>query len=111
MSVVAIASSLRLAASCAVRSLLLLAPFIDRDRQPAARVAQLGYCSLEPASLIVERLHAEVEKALADPGVKEKLARLGADPMTMKPAEFEAFVKREMDLNAELVKAAGVQVN
>jgi tripartite-type tricarboxylate transporter receptor subunit TctC len=60
---------------------------------------------------IVERLHAEVEKALADPGVKEKLARLGADPMTMKPAEFEAFVKREMDLNAELVKAAGVQVN
>jgi tripartite-type tricarboxylate transporter receptor subunit TctC len=53
---------------------------------------------------IVERLHAEVEKALADPGVKEKLARLGADPMTMKPAEFEAFVKREMDLNA-------VQVN
>ena len=60
---------------------------------------------------IVERLHAEVEKALADPGVKEKLARLGADPMTMKPAEFDAFVKREMDLNAELVKAAGVQVN
>ncbi len=60
---------------------------------------------------IVERLHAEVDKALQDPGVKEKLARLGADPMTMKPADFDAFVKREMDLNAELVKAAGVQVN
>jgi tripartite-type tricarboxylate transporter receptor subunit TctC len=60
---------------------------------------------------IVERLHAEVDKALQDPGVKEKLARLGADPMTMKPGDFEAFVKREMDLNAELVKAAGVQVN
>jgi tripartite-type tricarboxylate transporter receptor subunit TctC len=60
---------------------------------------------------IVERLNAEIAKALQDPGVKERLAKLGADPMAMQPAAFDAFVKREMDLNAELVKAAGVQVN
>jgi tripartite-type tricarboxylate transporter receptor subunit TctC len=60
---------------------------------------------------IVERLHAETVKALQDAGVKERLARLGADPMTMPPAEFDAFVKKEIDLNAELVKAAGVKVN
>ena len=29
----------------------------------------------------------------------------------MKPAEFDAFVKKEIDLNADLVKAAGVKVN
>jgi tripartite-type tricarboxylate transporter receptor subunit TctC len=60
---------------------------------------------------IVDRLNAEVVKALQDPGVKDKLAKLGADPMTMKPAEFDTFVKKEIDLNAELVKAAGVKVN
>jgi tripartite-type tricarboxylate transporter receptor subunit TctC len=43
--------------------------------------------------------------------LKERLARLGADPMTMMPAAFDAFVKKEIDLNAELVKAAGVKVN
>jgi hypothetical protein len=31
--------------------------------------------------------------------------------MTMMPAAFDAFVKKEIDLNAELVKAAGVKVN
>jgi tripartite-type tricarboxylate transporter receptor subunit TctC len=60
---------------------------------------------------IVEKLQAETVKALQDPGVKERLAKLGADPMTMTPAAFDAFVKKEIDLNAELVKAAGVKVN
>jgi tripartite-type tricarboxylate transporter receptor subunit TctC len=60
---------------------------------------------------IVDRLNAEVVKALQDPGVKDRLGKLGADPMTMKPAEFDAFVKKEIDLNADLVKAAGVKVN
>jgi tripartite-type tricarboxylate transporter receptor subunit TctC len=60
---------------------------------------------------IVERLNAEIATALQDPGVKARLANLGGDPMAMQPAAFDAFVKREMDLNAELVKAAGVQVN
>jgi tripartite-type tricarboxylate transporter receptor subunit TctC len=60
---------------------------------------------------IVDRLNAEVVKALQDPGVKAKLGNLGADPMTMTPAEFNAFVRKEIDLNAELVKAAGVKVN
>jgi tripartite-type tricarboxylate transporter receptor subunit TctC len=60
---------------------------------------------------IVDRLNAETVKAMQDPGVKEKLAKLGADPLPMKPAEFDAFTKKEVDLNADLVKAAGVQVN
>jgi tripartite-type tricarboxylate transporter receptor subunit TctC len=60
---------------------------------------------------IVDRLNAETVKALQDPGVKEKLAKLGADPMPLKPADFDAFTRKEVDLNADLVKAAGVQVN
>jgi tripartite-type tricarboxylate transporter receptor subunit TctC len=60
---------------------------------------------------IVDRLNAETIKALQDPGVKDKLAKLGADPMAMAPADFDAFTRKEADLNADLVKAAGVQVN
>jgi tripartite-type tricarboxylate transporter receptor subunit TctC len=60
---------------------------------------------------IVERLNAETLKALQHPTVKEKLAGIGGDPLPMKPAEFEAFVSKEIDINAELVKAAKVQIN
>jgi tripartite-type tricarboxylate transporter receptor subunit TctC len=60
---------------------------------------------------IVEKLNAETVKALQHPAVKEKIANVGGDPMSMKPAEFDAFVRQEIDINAALVKAAGVQVN
>jgi tripartite-type tricarboxylate transporter receptor subunit TctC len=57
---------------------------------------------------IVNRLQAEVVKALATPEVKERFAGLGADPWTLKPAEFDAYIKAEIASNAELVKAAGL---
>jgi tripartite-type tricarboxylate transporter receptor subunit TctC len=60
---------------------------------------------------LVARLNAEIIKALQDPGVRERLAKLGADPLPMKPAEFDDFVKKEIDLNAKLVKAAGIKIN
>lgn len=59
---------------------------------------------------IVDRLNAEVAKALQDPGVKERLAKIGADPVVMAPAQADAFVRKEIDSNAELVKAAGVEI-
>jgi tripartite-type tricarboxylate transporter receptor subunit TctC len=60
---------------------------------------------------IVEKLNAETVKALQNPATKAKLAASGGDPMPMKPAEFDAFVSKEIDVNSTLVKAAGVQIN
>jgi tripartite-type tricarboxylate transporter receptor subunit TctC len=57
------------------------------------------------------RLHAEFVKAIDEPGVAKKLADLGADPLKISPAEFEAMVKREIAANAVVVKAAGIKVN
>ena len=48
---------------------------------------------------------------LQTPAVREKLAGLGADPMALTSAEFDALVKREIETNTELVKAAGIKVN
>ena len=59
---------------------------------------------------IVERLQAEVVKALATPEVKERFAALGADAWTLKPAEFDAYLREEIKSNAALVKAAGLEV-
>jgi tripartite-type tricarboxylate transporter receptor subunit TctC len=57
------------------------------------------------------RFYAEIAKALQTPAVREKLAGLGADPMALTSAEFDALVKREIETNTELVKAAGIKVN
>lgn len=60
---------------------------------------------------IVDRLQAEVVKALATPEVKERFAALGADAWTLKPAEFDAYIREEIKSNAGLVKAAGLEVH
>ncbi len=60
---------------------------------------------------IVDRLNAETRTALQNPAVKEKLARVGGDPLPMNPGQFDAFVKKEIDVNATLVKASGVKIN
>ncbi|HXF89728.1 MAG TPA: tripartite tricarboxylate transporter substrate binding protein [Xanthobacteraceae bacterium] len=60
---------------------------------------------------VVERLNAETVKALATAGVREKLKNVGGDPMPMSSTEFTAFVNKEIDINAALVKAAGVKIN
>jgi tripartite-type tricarboxylate transporter receptor subunit TctC len=60
---------------------------------------------------IVDKLHRETLKALQAPKVHEKLAAIGVDPMAMSPAEFDAHVKKEIDLNTALVKAAGIKPN
>jgi tripartite-type tricarboxylate transporter receptor subunit TctC len=58
---------------------------------------------------IIDRLNAEAVKALASPEVKEKLAVLGAEPMPMSPAAFDAFIRSETARMAEIVKAAGIK--
>jgi tripartite-type tricarboxylate transporter receptor subunit TctC len=59
---------------------------------------------------IIDRLYVEAQKALALPEIKEKLAVLGAEPMAMAPAAFDAFLKSENARMAQVVKSAGIQV-
>ena len=39
------------------------------------------------------------------------MAKLGAEPMIMTPAEFDAYIRYEIASNAALVKAAAIKVN
>jgi len=59
---------------------------------------------------IIERLNWEVTKALEDPAVKDKLTKLGVQPMPMTAQQFDDYVRGELEQNAALVKAAGIKV-
>jgi tripartite-type tricarboxylate transporter receptor subunit TctC len=58
---------------------------------------------------IVAKINADVRRALADAGVKEKLANLGNDGMDMSPQEFARFVRSEIDDYQRVVRAAGIK--
>jgi tripartite-type tricarboxylate transporter receptor subunit TctC len=60
---------------------------------------------------ILARLHDETIKALKNPAVIARLGKAGGEPMPMTAAEFHAFVMKEIEINATLVKAAGVEIN
>jgi tripartite-type tricarboxylate transporter receptor subunit TctC len=61
-----------------------------------------------PADLVA-KINADVRKALASPDLKERLTKLGTLPMDMSPQEFSAFVRREIEDTARVVKAAGIK--
>jgi len=58
---------------------------------------------------IVERLHAEVMKALATPEVKQRLASTGNEPMEATPAEFDAMIRSDTAANIALAKTANLK--
>jgi tripartite-type tricarboxylate transporter receptor subunit TctC len=60
---------------------------------------------------IVTRLRGEAEKALKSPNVVEKFAAQGIEPMPLSTADFNALIKKEIDSNLALVKAAGLKFN
>lgn len=59
---------------------------------------------------IVDKLYAETAKTLANPEVKDSLAKLGAEQNLMEPKAFDAEIRKEIAANATLVKAAGIPI-
>jgi tripartite-type tricarboxylate transporter receptor subunit TctC len=58
---------------------------------------------------IVNKINADVRKALADPVVKERLINGGNVTMEMSPQEFARFVRSEIDDYQRVIKAAGIK--
>jgi tripartite-type tricarboxylate transporter receptor subunit TctC len=59
---------------------------------------------------IVARLQSEIDKALREPDVREKLAGMGAEPIANTPAEFAAMIKTETAKWSEIVKSAKITI-
>mgnify|MGYP001270247379 CR=1 FL=1 len=61
---------------------------------------------------IVNRLHAELAKAIQAPGTRERLVENGFDgTVTNSPEEFAAMVRADIVRYAKLVKEAGLQLD
>jgi tripartite-type tricarboxylate transporter receptor subunit TctC len=60
---------------------------------------------------IVHRLHDEFERALQLPEVRERHAKLGAEPMPMSPEQFDAAMREDLATLGALLRAAGVKAN
>lgn len=59
---------------------------------------------------VVDRLNAEIVKALQTPDVRARLAAQGAEPLGSTPDEYAAYVRKELARWAGLVKATGVTI-
>jgi tripartite-type tricarboxylate transporter receptor subunit TctC len=58
---------------------------------------------------VVERLQAEVNRALAEPAVRQKLLALGLQPRGGTPSEFTAFIDVESRRWNELIRTANIK--
>jgi tripartite-type tricarboxylate transporter receptor subunit TctC len=60
---------------------------------------------------IVQKLNADIVKALSQPDVKNRLLQSGAEPMPGTPDEFGKFLKAEITKWGKLVKDANIKVD
>jgi tripartite-type tricarboxylate transporter receptor subunit TctC len=78
---------------------------------PAATL--LFWLGLEgPANMpeaIVQKLNAALKKALSTPGLRERFATLGADPLPISPQEFAELRRRDVAKVKKVIKDAGIR--
>jgi tripartite-type tricarboxylate transporter receptor subunit TctC len=59
---------------------------------------------------IVQRVNAVMRAMVADPAVREQLSGLGAEPLSMTPEGFGAFLRSERERYAEIIRVSGARV-
>jgi len=59
----------------------------------------------------IDKLNAEIRKALADPGVSSKLVAQTLDPMPMTPEEFAKRLKSDYDKYEKVIKISGAKID
>ena len=58
---------------------------------------------------VIDKLHAAVEKALQEPAMKDKLAKLGVEPRLMSVDDFSKFVQDDLVATVQLAKDANIE--
>ena len=88
-------------------------PSLEEQGVPNFDVAS-WYGITAPAAVpaaIRERLGAEVVAALNDPAIAQRVRDYGAEPWPLGPADYDAFMRREVEIWAPVVRASGAQID
>ena len=121
MEVLAAPAALGQIQSGRVRALAVLSPerMPDLPNVPTAREQgfpnfdiSVWYGMLAPAGTpreIINRLNAELIKAVTAPDMKPRLAQAGVEPLTSTPEEFGNFIRSEAARFDKVIKEAGIK--
>ena len=60
---------------------------------------------------IVDRLHKEIARAIANPKIAQLYTALGTQPLSTTPDEFLAFIKAEKDKWGKVIKTANIKAD
>ena len=60
---------------------------------------------------IIERLHKEIVRAIANPKIAQLYTNLGTQPLTSTPEEFLAFIKAEKEKWGKVIKTANIKAD
>jgi tripartite-type tricarboxylate transporter receptor subunit TctC len=88
-------------------------PTLKEQGLPGVEI-ETWYGAFAPAGTppgVVERINSDLNALLADPGVREFLARQGMTAAGGPPARLGELVKRELERWARVVSAAGIKAD
>jgi tripartite-type tricarboxylate transporter receptor subunit TctC len=74
--------------------------------------ASTTYAIFAPAGTppdVIEKLHAEIKRALDDPMVQQKLRAAGVEPKIGSAAEVTKMLEEKIPQWAEVIKSAGIE--
>lgn len=106
-----------------LKALAVTGPRRDPQLPDVPTVGELGLGGMEsvgfqglvgPAGMpkdVVDRLAAELTKSLAQPDIKAKFATAGSEVHPLGPAEFAAFVKKDNEKWAKLIRERKLQLD
>jgi tripartite-type tricarboxylate transporter receptor subunit TctC len=104
-----------------VRMLAISSPTRSKDVPDVPTIAESGVPSFKYSSwfglmapkgtpkAIVDKVNADVHEVLKMPDVVKRLSTLGSLPSPNSPSEFDAIIKSDEKIYAELLAKAGVQ--
>jgi tripartite-type tricarboxylate transporter receptor subunit TctC len=86
------------------------APLITQELPGYEAISWFGLLAPKGTPMeVVQKIQRDVAQVLKDPDVQAKLQGLGADPGGMPAEEFQARIKREIELWARVAKAANIK--